>query len=176
MQASPVSQPGHLSRRIALFLTFSLALTTRFALGQTNPPPQKFTFGLPSAGYTLVAPETTYAKDPGFGFEPRASVKSVVAGSSETDTTHAIASDKGFYFSVAEPEGNYKVTVTLGNPKAAADTTVNAELRRLMLQQIHTEPNQFITRSFIVNVRTAAISTGGQVKLKDREKTSEAMA
>jgi lysophospholipase L1-like esterase len=157
-----------------VILTFALwlILATAIASAQTNPP-LKFTFGLPSPGFTLVLPDTTYAKDPGYGFEPGASVKTILAGHTEADTTHAIAGDKPFYFSLAEPEGNYQVTVTLGNPKAAADTTVNAELRRLMLQQIHTEPNQFLTRSFIVNVRQAAISTGGQVKLKDREKTNE---
>lgn len=153
-----------------------LALAAFASQAQTNTPPLKFTFGLPSPGYTLVMPDRTYAKDPGFGFEPGAPVQVVLAGNSEANVTHAISSDKMFYFSAAEPEGNYKVTVTLGNPKTAADTTVNAELRRLMLQQIHTEPNQFVTRSFIVNVRQAAISTGGQVKLKDREKTGEAWA
>src|SRR5438093_11454855 len=42
-----------------------------------------------------------------------------------------------------------------------------------MLQNIHTEPGQSETRSFIVNLRQPAISTGGQVKLKPREQTTE---
>ena len=73
MPAPSVSQPDHSVRRIALFIALSLALSVWAALGQTNPPPLKFTFGLPSAGYALVLPETTYAKDPGYGFEPGAS-------------------------------------------------------------------------------------------------------
>src|SRR5579872_1412013 len=73
-------------------------------------------------------------------------------------------------------EGNYKVTVMLGDPAADATTTVKAELRRLMLQQIHTPAGQFVTRSFIVNVRRPEIAGGAIVKLKTREKQSEAWA
>jgi lysophospholipase L1-like esterase len=74
------------------------------------------------------------------------------------------------------PEGNYKVTVTFGDYKEPTATTVKAELRRLMLEKVETKAGEFITKSFIVNVRTPQISTGGEVKLKDREKTTEAWA
>ena len=40
-------------------------------------------------------------------------------------------SDKPFFYSVAVPDGNYKVTVTLGAKKRAARTVVRAESRRL---------------------------------------------
>ena len=81
------------------------------------------------------------------------------------------------YFSVKVPEeGNYLVTVTLGDEKAETMTTIKAELRRLMLARIHTAPGQFVTRSFLVNVRRPQITGGGEVRLKDREKTSEAVA
>jgi lysophospholipase L1-like esterase len=135
-----------------------------------NALPLKFSFGAPAPGFTFVSPGMVYSKPPGFGFEPGATLKSV-SGPSEN---YAIAADNLFYFSATVPEGNYKVTVTLGNPAAAAETTVNAELRRLMLQQIRTGHGQFQTRSFIVNVRQPDISTGGRVHLKEREKTGEA--
>ncbi len=81
------------------------------------------------------------------------------------------------YFSVHVPEeGNYKVTVTLGDPLLTSDTTIKAELRRLMLHKIVTRPGGYEKYSFIVNTRTTRISTGGEVKLKDREKTTEAWA
>jgi lysophospholipase L1-like esterase len=118
----------------------------------------------------------TYSNPPGFGFEPGADLKPVHGSGNNPAQNPAMTGDKLFYFSVALPEGNYKVTVALGNPAAAAETTVQAELRRLRLQQIHTEAGQFQTRSFMVNVRQAAISTGGQVRLKDREKAGEAWA
>jgi len=82
-----------------------------------------------------------------------------------------------FYFSVAVPEeGNYRVTVTLGDRDAESVTTVKAELRRLMLEHVRVPAGKFETRSFIVNVRTPKIAGGGEVRLKDREKTSEAWA
>ena len=82
-----------------------------------------------------------------------------------------------FYVSLQVPtEGNYKVTVTLGDPNQESTTIVKAELRRLMLEQIHTAPGESITRTFLVNVRTPKISDTLQVRLKPRETTSEAWA
>jgi len=81
------------------------------------------------------------------------------------------------YFSVRVPEeGNYRVTVTLGDPRAASVTTVKAELRRLMLERVETRPGEFETRSFIVNVRTPRVPNGDSVILKDREQTFESWA
>ena len=79
-------------------------------------------------------------------------------------------------FSTEVPEANYRVTVTLGDNRAPADTTVKAELRRLMLESVRTGPGQFVKRTFIVNVRTPSIPGGGEIRLKDREKTSEQAA
>jgi lysophospholipase L1-like esterase len=155
---------------MACLTVLCLTLAAVAAQAQPGTTPLKFSFGRAEPGYTTVMPDSIYAKDRGFGFEPGATVKAV-AGKS-----HALSSDKLFYFSVAVPEGNYKVTVTLGNPAAASETTVNAELRRLMLQQVRTDAGQFQTRSFLVNVRQPAISTGGQVKLKSRETSNEAWA
>ena len=45
-----------------------------------------------------------------------------------------------------------------------------------MLERVRARPDKFETRTFIVNVRTPKISGGGEVRLKDREKTSEAWA
>jgi lysophospholipase L1-like esterase len=82
-----------------------------------------------------------------------------------------------FYYSVRVPEeGNYRVTVKLGDRDAASVTTVKAELRRLMLERVRTAPGEFTTRTFIVNVRRPQIAGGGEVRLKEREKTSEAWA
>jgi len=119
----------------------------------------KFSFtGDPAPGYTKITPASLYKDDPGYGYEA--------------------ATDKPpYYFSVRVPEeGNYKVTITLGDSQTASDTTVKAELRRLMLEKIQTAPGTFEIRTFIVNTRTPQISTGGEVKLKDREKTAEARA
>jgi lysophospholipase L1-like esterase len=74
---------------------------------------------------------------------------------------------------VALPEGNYSVTVTLGDADTATITTIKAELRRLMWQRVETAPGKFVTRSFTANIRTPRIAGDGEVRLKDREKTTE---
>jgi len=82
-----------------------------------------------------------------------------------------------FYFSVpVRAEGNYRVTVKLGDQREATVTTVKAELRRLMLERVRTAPGQFVTRTFVVNVRHTQIAGGGEVRLKPRETGNEAWA
>lgn len=140
---------------------------------------RRFDFGAgkPAAGYTAVAATDIYSQEIGFGFEPGAKVSCVERGSLKNFVrADFCTSDQPFYFSVAAPEGNYKVTVTFGDQEAATKTTVKAELRRLMLEKVETAKNKFATRSFIVNVRTPKIADGGAVKLKDREKTTEIWA
>src|SRR5947207_390340 len=60
---------------------------------------------------------------------------------------------KPFYFSVAVPEGNFKVTVGLGDSGEACSTMVKAESRRLMLDEVRTAAGHIEFRTFIVNVR-----------------------
>ena len=45
-----------------------------------------------------------------------------------------------------------------------------------MVESVATPPGEFVKRTFLVNVRTPKIPGGGEVRLKDREKTSEAWA
>ncbi len=109
-----------------------------------------------------ISATNLYSAAIGYGFEPGASIE---ADASAT-------SDQPFYFSVKLPEGNYRVTVALGGDSAAI-TTVKAELRRLMLERVHTEASQTATRTFIVNLRTPKISGSNPVHLKPREQTTE---
>ena len=95
----------------------------------------------------------TYDPQRGFGFEPGDAAR----------------------FSVRVPEGNYRVTVRLGGASAAA-TTLLAEQRRLMLEDVPTAKRKTVVRSFIVNVRTPALPPpppnapgGDSVRLKPRE-------
>ena len=138
----------------------------------------KFDFG-PGAvavGYQQVMPQNIYSRESGFGFEPGAPIACVDRGGKDTLHSDFCTSEKPFYFSVAVPEGNYIVAVTLGDAAVESVTTVKAELRRLMIERVETKPGKFETRTFTVNVRTPQITGGGEVKLKDREKTSEIWA
>src|ERR1035441_8089831 len=163
-------------RRVAFAI---LILFAAIAVAQTAPPALKFNFGAATAapGYTEVLATTLYSDDFGYGFEPGATLTAVHRGGGDPLRDDFITSDTPFYFSVKVPEeGNYKVTVTLGDREAESVTTVKAELRRLMLERVRLAPGKFETQSFIVNVRTPRIPGGGEVRLKDREKTSEARA
>jgi lysophospholipase L1-like esterase len=105
------------------------------------------------------------------GFGPASAVQAVEHGGKGF-----VTSDKPFYFSAPVPEGNYKVTVTLGDVEGESATTIKAELRRLMVEKISTARGKFATCTFIVNVRTPQIPSDGEVRLKPREKTTEAWA
>ncbi len=131
-----------------------------------NSPGLRFHLGSGSAAaeHTSVAPDTLYTKDRGYGFEP---------GGSATV----------FHFTARVPhEGNYRITVSLGDAALATTTTIKAELRRLMIENATTTAGQLRDVTFIVNTRTpriAAIGTlpPGEVRLKaPRETTQEAWA
>ena len=111
-----------------------------------------------------MSPTNLYSDSTGYGFEPGAYV---ISGNG------CLTSTNPFYFSVKLPEGNYRVTVTLGDKTAASTTTVKAELRRLMLYHIQTPRGKFVKRTFIVNLRQPEIPDGSRVHLKPREKTDE---
>lgn len=163
----------------------ALAALAAFALAghaplraQTTPAGKrnfKFSFGPGKLepGYTQVLPDTPYTAELGYGFEKGAAVSGVDRGTPDALRAHFCTSDKPFFFSIALPEGNYTVTVTLGDAKDKSVTTVKSELRRLSLEKVQTAPGEFAKRTFTVSVRQPQISTGGAVKLKGRETTSE---
>ncbi len=153
-----------------------LVISTASVRAETTHWKFDFTGGKATDGYTQVSPTAEYSKEQGFGFESGAKVQVLDRGDGGAGA-HIITSDSPFYFSADVPEGNYKITVTLGDPKGESTTTVKAELRRLMLEHVHTDAGQQVTKSFVVNVRTPKISTGGNVHLKSpRETTNEAWA
>lgn len=76
-----------------------------------------------------------------------------------------------YYTSVAVPDGNYRVTVTLGAKKQAGSTTVRAESRRLFIENEVTKKGGTKTISFLVNKRTPRINERESVRIKDRERT-----
>lgn len=126
----------------------------------------RFSFdGQPAKGEVAIAADTTYSRERGHGFE--ADDKRNAAG-------------LPYFFSVDLPEGNYRVTATLGG-KTASDTTLKTELRRLQLDAARVPAGKTETRRLIVNVRTANITAvngvePGRVKLKEREIASEGRA
>jgi len=156
------ARPARAAQTIGGIQADSTVSSYKFYFGTGNTP----------AGYIKITPDLAYDDKRGYGFD-RGTKVSVVA-KDKTGTDGIITADQQFYFSTALPEGNYKVTVTLGNPTTATNTSVKAELRRLMLENIATKAGEYTTQTFIVNTRTPQY-TGGVVNLKaPRESMQEA--
>ena len=160
---------------LVVLIVLSSGLVT---FAQSGTKVMKFDFGpgKVAPGYKQVLADSVYRKETGYGFEPGANVTCVSRSTNNALRGDLCTSDKPFYFSVALPEGNYLVTITFGDPENDTVTTVKAELRRLMLERVETARGKFVTRTVAVNIRTPTIAGGGEVKLKDREKTTEAWA
>jgi len=151
-----------------------------FAWAADAPTSFKFQFGPGSVapGYTQVKADQLYDKDLGYGFEPGAgnvAPKIDVVDRGGTDPLHSgfVTSGNLFKFSVKVPEGDYQVTVTLGDAKDESTTTVKAEQRRLMLERIHTTAGQFEKRTFLVSVRNPVLPDGTKIKLDVQEVDSQ---
>jgi len=151
---------------------------------RAQPAGFRFDFGPgPAAdGMTRVAPGMAYNESAGFGFEPGPAIEGVDRGGDPVAGDLCTAAEP-FCFSVAVPEeGNYRVTVTLGDRQGESATTIRAELRRLMVEEARTASGEIKTVSFVVNTRTPAIAgaegiAAGQVRLKaPRETVQEARA
>ena len=156
------------SKSLLALAAFGAAL---LPLHAAEPGLWKFSFapGKAPGGYVQVAPGVPYAKETGYGFEPGSQVTAV-----DRPDQHGFATGSApFYFSVALPEGNYRVTVTLGDSAGESTTTVKAEVRRLVLQNIHTAAGQTVQRTFTVALRRPEFPGGGMVRLKPREKTTD---
>src|ERR1044071_7616224 len=102
-------------RSFILVIPACLILST--ALAQADQTNFKFDFGSGKAapGYTKVTASTNYSKEQGYGFDFGSAVAEIDRGGKDLLKADFITSDKPFYFSVHVPEGNYKITVTLGD-------------------------------------------------------------
>ena len=159
------------------------ALVTPAAAADT--PALRFDFGPgPVApGYVRVLPDATYDAATGYGFEPGANLEGVDRGGGDPLRGDFVAGAQPFFFFVKVPEeGNWRVTVTLGDAAGASTATIKAELRRLMVENLHTAPGEFRTVTFLVNTRTPTIAAAhgvaaGEVRLKaPRESIQEGWA
>lgn len=125
---------------------------------------QSFKFDLtgaksPKEGYISINPESIFSEEIGYGYDflPAWDGKS----------------NSPFLFSVNVPDGNYKVTVTLGSKRDAGQTTVRAESRRMYVNNLSTHKGELAPQTFIVNKRNMTIKGNEKVKIKPREKTSK---
>jgi lysophospholipase L1-like esterase len=153
----------------------SLMASAAILTSQAQQTSWKFDFGTDrtAKGYTVVTPNTKFSYETGYGFNQGSAVQAIGGGDNEL-TGDYITSDKPFYFSVKLPDGNYDVKVILGSKNAPSATTVRAECRRLMLENVRTNAGGFVTKTFTVHVKDSLIrdaqqQENGKVKLKPRE-------
>jgi len=134
---------------------------------QAANPVKAFLFGATKASQTtlLVDTATKYTDAKGYGIT---SFGTLTTSAKEAKTPF-VASQKPFYFSVQLPEGHYRVTLTLGGNAEGSSTTVKAESRRLMFENINTEADKTVTKTIIVDLRTPRINDSTKIKLKPRE-------
>jgi lysophospholipase L1-like esterase len=160
-------------------LTFLLAGFLGLAASAAAQP-IKFHFGAGPApsDYTPVAADHSYTAASGFGFDGAPGILPTAFNSGGDPLTGSgVEAAAPFYFSFKVPaEGNWRVTVTLGNPATSTLTTINAEIRRLMVLHAATQPGETKQVTFIVNTRTPTIPDGTKVRLKPRETQGEANA
>jgi lysophospholipase L1-like esterase len=140
-----------------------LALVVSTAAGGESSFRRTFVFERDAqhAPADFVHPAEPFSAHRGFGFDLN---------------TRPDDESRPFYFSVVVPEGNYRVSVTFGHRSTPTSNTVKAESRQLMIERVDTETGEFVTRTFVVNVRNSRIPPpeknapgGSAVLLNDRE-------
>lgn len=136
----------------------------------------KFDFGGKRVEKDFISISSTskFDKKLGYGFMDISGLKSVDNGGNAL-TGDFITSDKPFYFSVIIPEGNYDITLNLGDSKGTSETTVRVENRRLMLNDIKTKNGEILEKQITIHVKDSIIRNQdgtqiGIVKLKLRER------
>jgi lysophospholipase L1-like esterase len=161
-----------IARRLQLLVLGTAAAVFLSIAAEAEQIGFKFDFGtgIVAPGYTPVTPANTYTNELGYGFDLGSNVSSIERGGDDSLRDGFCTSAQPFFFSVKVPEGNYRVTVTLGDRGGDSTTTIKAESRRLMLEELTTVAGEFAARTFTINVRTPRIASGGEVRLKVREK------
>ena len=147
-------------------LVTAFAITSAHAAGALY----KFDFGTgkTKSGFSKVG-NGAYDDEIGYGLDFGTTAQVIERTRGGKVNRDLLASDTPFYFSVKMPEGNYKVTVTLGDADEATETLVKSESRRLMFETVRTAPGEFVTREFIVNIRTPKINDTESIRLNQRE-------
>lgn len=117
---------------------------------------QTFHCGGPGGGRSEILTATSQYDRNSAGFDFGTVPESVSDTGCSSNTT--------LLLSFPEPEGDYTITVEFGGA-AAAKTTVRAEARRLMVDILNTKADEYISKSFTVEVRRPVIHGDKPIEL-----------
>ncbi|WP_281298654.1 rhamnogalacturonan acetylesterase [Flavobacterium limnophilum] len=145
-RSSAKANPQKASENKENYMLFSFGTTLKPTKGTAIKTPLLYT---PSTGY-------------GFDFGSVSNVKIAPKG---------FYTEKPTYFSVAVPEGNYSVEITIGSNEKDSNVTIKAESRRLMLDQFSVKKGSQVSKTFNVNIRNPKIDATSKISLKDRDLT-----
>ena len=122
----------------------------------------RFDFGSvePLTGWTQITQKSVYSTQKGFGIVPSGEME---------EGKDFLSSKKPFYFTVDLPEGHYQLLLTLGGSAEGSSTTLKAESRRLLLENVKTASGETIQKTVVVDVRYPQMKNQEGIKLKDRE-------
>ena len=130
------------------------------SLQAASNPNWKFDFGSGpvASGYTSVNASTAYNTSSGFGFASTSGLTATNRASS-TDPLKSdfITGSAPFKFSADVPNGNYNVTVTLGDNDGTSDTSIKSEVERIVVQQLRTTAQQSTQYSFTVHIKDGVL-------------------
>src|SRR5690606_30289889 len=151
-----------------LFFIFLFIYNFSNSFAQIERPSFKFDFGSSKVkkGFIGINEKSIYSEEVGYGFDFNTMPKFIDHNKKDALRRDFITSNKPFYFSVKVPEGNYKITLNLGDVKGTSTTTVKSESRRLMFENIETQLGEIKQESFIVNVKDKRINEAELVGLK----------
>ena len=147
-------------KQISIILILSVFWIVGLAKEKSIVHRVDFGSGKVKKGWTPITPSSIYTAEKGFGLIPSGEME---------EGKDFLSSKKPFYFSVILPEGHYRVILTLGGSPEGSSTTVKAESRRLMLENVKTASGKTVQKTIIVDVRTPKINDQEQIKLKERE-------
>jgi lysophospholipase L1-like esterase len=130
--------------------------------GFSAPSVFRFDFGSDqsSSGWTPVSKNSVYSAQKGFGI--------ISSGEIEAGKDY-LSSKKPFYFVVDLPEGHYELILTLGGSAEGSSMTLKAESRRLLFENVKTEPGKTVQKTVVIDVRYPEMAKQEGIKLKERE-------
>jgi len=158
------------SIRVRIFLLTIPLLTSPLFSQEISS--YKFSFGPAKEvpGYIKVNVSDKYSARTGYGFDFGTIPFAIDRGGKKPLTSGFCTGDKPFFFSVSLPAGNYNIKIITGDLKEASSTTVRAESRRLIFENIITGPGKTEVMTATINIRTPKIGdTGEEVVSKPRE-------